>query len=220
MSKQMIIYWYTTRRQFNDIEPGQTWCIGEVDPSSLKYFGMSTARAAETRVREELGKTKDGARISFDDIEDLEFDSFEFPNPNNKEKGMDKDIHAVLKTMGCKQIATEWFNTSPDEIKRVINHLINGSPLGGKYTLRKRQDDVIKAFRHALDTKQKKFGLFAMPRFGKTICSFEMMNLLFERFPDKKYIFFISAKLVSAARAVDIPKYFKELGSTSPMHHV
>lgn len=195
MSKQMIIYWYTTRRQFNDIEPGQTWCIGEVDPSSLKYFGMSTARAAETRVREELGKTKDGARISFDDIEDLEFDSFEFPNPNNKEKGMDKDIHAVLKTMGCKQIATEWFNTSPDEIKRVINHLINGSPLGGKYTLRKRQDDVIKAFRHALDTKQKKFGLFAMPRFGKTICSFEMMNLLFERFPDKKYIFFISAKL-------------------------
>ena len=195
MSKQMIIYWYTTRRQFNDIEPGQTWCIGEVDPSSLKYFGMSTARAAETRVREELGKTKDGARISFDDIEDLEFDSFEFPNPNNKEKGMDKDIHAVLKTMGCKQIATEWFNTSPDEIKRVINHLINGSPLGGKYTLRKRQDDVIKVFRHALDTKQKKFGLFAMPRFGKTICSFEMMNLLFERFPDKKYIFFISAKL-------------------------
>ena len=195
MSKQMIIYWYTTRRQFNDIEPGQTWCIGEVDPSSLKYFGMSTARAAETRVREELGKTKDGARISFDDIEDLEFDSFEFPNPNNKEKGMDKDIHAVLKTMGCKQIATEWFNTSPDEIKRVINHLINGSPLGGKYTLRKRQDDVIKAFRHALDTKQKKFGLFAMPRFGKTICSFEMMNLLFELFPDKKYIFFISAKL-------------------------
>lgn len=195
MSKQMIIYWYTTRRQFNDIEPGQTWCIGEVDPSSLKYFGMSTARAAETRVREELGKTKDGARISFDDIEDLEFDSFEFPNPNNKEKGMDKDIHAVLKTMGCKQIATEWFNTSPDEIKRVINHLINGSPLGGKYTLRKRQDDVIKAFRHALDTKQKKFGLFAMPRFGKTICSFEMINLLFERFPDKKYIFFISAKL-------------------------
>ncbi|MFQ6703489.1 MAG: DEAD/DEAH box helicase family protein, partial [Alphaproteobacteria bacterium] len=113
----------------------------------------------------------------------------------NKEKCMDKDIHAVLKTMGCKQIATEWFNTSPDEIKRVINHLINGSPLGGKYTLRKRQDDVIKAFRHALDTKQKKFGLFAMPRFGKTICSFEMMNLLFERFPDKKYIFFISAKL-------------------------
>lgn len=195
MSKQMIIYWYTTRRQFNDIEPGQTWCIGEVDPSSLKYFGMSTARAAETRVREELGKTKDGARISFDDIEDLEFDSFEFPNPNNKEKGMDKDIHAVLKTMGCKQIATEWFNTSPDEIKRVINHLINGSPLGGKYTLRKRQDDVIKAFRHTLDTKQKKFGLFAMPRFGKTICSFEMMNMLFERFPDKKYIFFISAKL-------------------------
>ena len=92
MSKQMIIYWYTTRRQFNDIEPGQTWCIGEVDPSSLKYFGMSTARAAETRVREELGKTKDGTRISFDNIEDLEFDSFEFPNPNNKEKGMGKNL--------------------------------------------------------------------------------------------------------------------------------
>lgn len=191
----MIIYWYTTRRQFNDIEPGQTWCIGEVDPSSMKYFGMSTARATEIRVREELGKVKDGAHISFDDIEDLEFDSFEFPNPNNKEKGMDKDIHAILKTIGCKQIATEWFNTSPDEIKRVIKHLIDGCPLGTKYELRKRQDDVIKAFRRALDTKQKKFGLFAMPRFGKTICSFEMMNLLFERFPDKKYIFFISAKL-------------------------
>ena len=191
----MIIYWYTTRRQFNEIEPGQTWCIGEVDPSAGKYFGMSTAKAAETRVREELGKTKDGARITFDDITDLEYDSFEFPNPNNKEKGMDKDIHAMLKTINCKQIATEWFNTTPDEIKRVIGHLVAGTSLGTKYELRKRQSDAIGAFKKALDNKQKKFGLFAMPRFGKTICSFEMMNLLFERFPDKKYIFFISAKL-------------------------
>ena len=195
MSKQMIIYWYTTKKQFNEIEPGQTWCIGEVDPNASKYFGMSTAKAAETRVREELGKVKDGARITFDDIDDLEYDSFEFPNPNNKEKGMDKDIHAMLKTINCKQIATEWFNTTPDEIKRVISHLISGTPLGTKYELRKRQGDAIKVFKKALDNKQKKFGLFAMPRFGKTICSFEMMNLLFERFPDKKYIFFISAKL-------------------------
>ena len=195
MSKQMIIYWYTTKKQFNEIEPGQTWCIGEVDPNASKYFGMSTAKAAETRVREELGKVKDGARITFDDIDDLEYDSFEFPNPNNKEKGMDKDIHAMLKTINCKQIATEWFNTTPDEIKRVISHLIDGTPLGTKYELRKRQGDAIKVFKKALDNKQKKFGLFAMPRFGKTICSFEMMNLLFERFPDKKYIFFISAKL-------------------------
>ena len=191
----MIIYWYTTKKQFNEIEPGQTWCIGEVDPNASKYFGMSTAKAAETRVREELGKVKDGARITFDDIDDLEYDSFEFPNPNNKEKGMDKDIHAMLKTINCKQIATEWFNTTPDEIKRVISHLIDGTPLGKKYELRKRQSDAIKAFKKALDNKQKKFGLFAMPRFGKTVCSFEMMNLLFERFPDKKYIFFISAKL-------------------------
>ena len=102
----MIIYWYTTKKQFNEIEPGQTWCIGEVDPNASKYFGMSTAKAAETRVREELGKVKDGARITFDDIDDLEYDSFEFPNPNNKEKGMDKDIHAMLKTINCKQIAT------------------------------------------------------------------------------------------------------------------
>lgn len=195
MSKQMIIYWYTTKKQFNEIEPGQTWCIGEVDPNASKYFGMSTAKAAETRVREELGKVKDGARITFDDIDDLEYDSFEFPNPSNKEKGMDKDIHAMLKTINCKQIATEWFNTTPDEIKRVISHLIDGTPLGKKYELRKRQSDAIKAFKKALDNKQKKFGLFAMPRFGKTVCSFEMMNLLFERFPDKKYIFFISAKL-------------------------
>ena len=191
----MIIYWYTTKKQFNEIEPGQTWCIGEVDPNASKYFGMSTAKAAETRVREELGKVKDGARITFDDIDDLEYDSFEFPNPSNKEKGMDKDIHAMLKTINCKQIATEWFNTTPDEIKRVISHLIDGTPLGKKYELRKRQSDAIKAFKKALDNKQKKFGLFAMPRFGKTVCSFEMMNLLFERFPDKKYIFFISAKL-------------------------
>ena len=195
MSREMIIYWYTTKKQFNEIEPGQTWCIGEVAPNASKYFGMSTAKAAETRVREELGKVKDGAHISFDDISDLEYDFFEFPNPNNKEKGMDKDIHAVLKTIGCKQIATEWFNTSPDEIRRVIKHIVDGSPLGKKYELRKRQSDAIKAFKKALDNKQKKFGLFAMPRFGKTVCSFEMMNLLFERFPDKKYIFFISAKL-------------------------
>lgn len=191
----MIIYWYTTKKPFNDIEPGKTWCIGEVDPSAAKYSGMSTARAVETRVREELGKVKDGAHISFNDIDDLDFDSFEFPNPNNKEKGMDKDIHAILKTISCKQIATEWFNTNPEEIRRVINHIISGGHLGKKYELRKRQEDVIKVFKHALDTKQKKFGLFAMPRFGKTVCSFEMMNLLFERFPDKKYIFFISAKL-------------------------
>lgn len=195
MSREMIIYWYTTKKQFNEIEPGQTWCIGEVDPNASKYFGMSTAKAAETRVREELGKVKDGAHISFDDISDLEYDFFEFPNPNNKEKGMDKDIHAVLKTIGCKQIATEWFNTSPDEIRRVIRHIVDGSPLGTKYELRKRQGDVIAVFKKALDNKQKKFGLFAMPRFGKTVCSFEMMNLLFDRFPNKKYIFFISAKL-------------------------
>ena len=196
MSKEMIIYWYTTTKQFNQIEPGVTYCVGEADPNAAKYFGMSTETAAKTRVKEELGKSaKDGARINFKDIIDINWQVVDFPNPQNKEKSLDKDVHAVLRNMGCKQIATEWFNTSSAEIKRVLNHIETGAPLGKKYQLRPRQQDAFNRFKQAVNTNQKRFGLFAMPRFGKTVVSFEMINYLFEKYPDKKYVFFVSAKL-------------------------
>lgn len=191
----MIIYWYTTTKEFNEIKPGETYCIGEVDPSAAKYFGLSTETAAINRIKEELGKVKDGARITFKDITEIEYKLIDFPNSNNKERGMDKDIHKVLESIGCKRIATEWFDTSSNEIKRVIDHIENGTSLGKKWTLRKRQEEAITKFKNVVDRNEKKFGLFAMPRFGKTIISFEMMNYIFQKFPDKKYIFFLSAKL-------------------------
>lgn len=197
MSREMIIYWYTTKKQFKEIEPGRTWCIGEVDPMANKYFGMTNENAAKTRIKEELAKVKDGAGIHISDIADLGYRMVDFPNPKEKLKGMDKDVHAVLRDMGCKQIATEWFNTSPDEIKRVLDHIETGERLGSKYTLRKRQAEVIEKFNKSIDKTPtiKQFGLFAMPRFGKTIVSFEMLNQLFAKYPNKKYAFFISAKL-------------------------
>lgn len=195
MSKEMVIYWYTVRKQFGSIEPSKTWCIGEADPASSKYFGMTIQKIAETRVKEELGKYKDGARISFADVVDLGYDCFEFPNPGNKERGMDKDIHAVLKSIDCPQIATEWFDTSVEQIKSVIDHVVKGTPIGKKYKLRSRQEEAVKRFMSACANNETRFGLFAMPRFGKTIVSFEFMNKLFEKYPEKKYIFFISAKL-------------------------
>lgn len=192
----MIIYWYTTTKDFNEIKSGETYCIGEVDPSAAKYFGMSTRNSAEARIKEELGKSaKDGARITFKNIKDIECSLVDFPNPNEKERGMDKDIHKVLEHIGCRRIATEWFDTSSDEIKRVINHIETGSSLGTKWKLRKRQEEAIAKFKDAVDRNEKKFGLFAMPRFGKTIVSFDMMNYIFQKYPDKKYIFFLSAKL-------------------------
>lgn len=197
MSKKMLIYWYTTKKDFNSIESYKTYCIGEVDPMANKYFGMTNEDAVKTRIKEELSKVKDGAGIHISDIADLGFRMVDFPNPKEKLKGMDKDVHAVLRDIGCKQSATEWFNTSAEEIKRVLNHIETGEPLGTKYTLRKRQAEVIEKLNKNIDkTKHaKQFGLFAMPRFGKTIVSFEMLNQLFAKHPDKKYAFFISAKL-------------------------
>lgn len=196
MSREMIIYWYTTTKQFNEIEPGKTYCIGEADPDAKEYAGMSTRAAAEKRIKQELGRSsKSGAHIRFDQITDVECRLVDFPNPKNKEKSLDKDVHAVLSEIGCKQIDKEWFNTSPDEIKRVLDHIEYGSPLGTTYSLRGRQPEAIERFKKTYDSGEKRFGLFAMPRFGKTICSFEMMNYLFEQNKDKKYVFFISAKL-------------------------
>ena len=172
MSREMIIYWYTTTKQFNEIEPGKTYCIGEADPDAKEYAGMSTRAAAEKRIKQELGRSsKSGAHIRFDQITDIECQLVDFPNPKNKEKSLDKDVHAVLSEIGCKQIDKEWFNTSPDEIKRVLDHIECGTPLGTTYKLRGRQPQAIERFKKAYDSGEKRFGLFAMPRFGKTICT-------------------------------------------------
>ena len=196
MSRKMLIYWYTTNKPFQDIEPWTTYCLGEVDPYAKKYFGMSNENAVIARIKEELGRSaKDGARIRYSDIENIGYQLVDFPNPKNKENHFDKDVFAVLRHINCRQISTEWFNTSPDEIKRVLRHIETGEPLGGTYTLRARQQEAIDKFKQTIDSNQDRFGLFAMPRFGKTVVSFEMINYLFEKFPDKKYVFFISAKL-------------------------
>ena len=196
MSKQMIIYWYTTTKSFNEIEPGVTYCIGEADPDAKEYEGLSIRTAAEKRIKQELGRSsKSGTHIKFDQITDIECRLVDFPNPKNKIKSLDKDVHAILSEIGCKQIDKEWFNTSAEEIKRVLDHIEFGSPLGTTFTLRGRQPQAIERFKQAYKNNEKRFGLFAMPRFGKTVCSFEMMNYLFEQNPDKKYVFFISAKL-------------------------
>ena len=192
----MIIYWYTTTKSFNEIEPGKTYCIGEADPDAKEYEGLSIRSAAEKRIKQELGRSsKSGTHIKLDQITDIECRLVDFPNPKNKIKSLDKDVHAVLSEIGCKQIDKEWFNTSAEEIKRVLDHIEYGSPLGKTFTLRDRQSQAIERFKQAYQNQEKRFGLFAMPRFGKTVCSFEMMNYLFEQNPDKKYVFFISAKL-------------------------
>lgn len=197
MARKMLIYWYTVKKDFKSIEAYKTYCIGEVDPYASKYFGMTNEDAVKARIKEELSKVKDGAGIHISDIADMGYRMVDFPNPKEKLKGMDKDVHAILRNMGCKQCATEWFNVSPDTITRVLNHIETGEQLGKKYTLRQHQADVIEKFDAAINKipSAKQFGLFAMPRFGKTIVSFEMLNKLFEKYPNKKYAFFISAKL-------------------------
>lgn len=198
MTKEMLIYWYTVNTPIKDITPNETFCIGEVDPEASKYAFMSDENKALSRIKEELSNSKVGSRIDFNsdvDHKSIQFKIVNFPNPNNKTNHFDKDVHKVLGSIGCKHIDGEWYNTSPDEIIRVLDHIETGASLGKEYKLRTRQNEAIKKFQTAMFENKSKFGLFAMPRFGKTITSFEMMNCLFNKYPNKKYIFFISAKL-------------------------
>ena len=52
MSRQMYIYWYTTTKDFADIQAGKTYCIGEADPYADRYAGLSIENAVKKRIKE------------------------------------------------------------------------------------------------------------------------------------------------------------------------